>query len=168
LRQRIGDMGVIGALCRRAEDHARRDGQTEPGAEHFLLAAVDLPDGTARRAFERVGADPAGLTSAIAAQYAGALSSLGLDLDDSPEVPGAAQRLYSAAPSGREVMQLLAAGRRHDDPPPLVGAHVVAVVAAMQHGVAARTLRAMGVDREALRRAAMDESGFAGSELQPT
>lgn len=170
LKQRLGDIAVIRALCLNAEGHARRDGQREPGAEHFLLAALDLPDGTARRAFARVGADPGGLEAAIAAQYAGALSGLGVDLNVSPEpepVEPVPPSPYRAAPSGQDVMQALAAHRRLGDSSPLVGAHVVMVVASMPHGVAARTLRTMGVDREALRQAALDESGVAASKSQP-
>jgi hypothetical protein len=37
---------------------------------------------------------------------------------------------------------------------PLLGAHVVAVIAAMRHGVAVRALRAMGVDAGQLKAAA--------------
>jgi ATP-dependent Clp protease ATP-binding subunit ClpA len=163
LKQRIGDMGVIQTLCLQAENHARRDGQSEPGAEHFLLAALDLPDGTARRAFERVGADHAGLEAAIAAQYAKALGVLGLDVGAEPEAEALEppHGVYRAAPSGRDVMQALAAHRRFGDASSLVGAHVVAEVASMPHGVAARALREMGIDREALRQAAVDESGAA-------
>ena len=35
-----------------------KNGQKEPGAKHFILAALELPDRTARKAFERIHADP--------------------------------------------------------------------------------------------------------------
>ena len=79
IKQRLNAMGAIEALCERAEQHALQDQQREPGAEHFLLSALDLPDGTARRTFERVGADPSGLAQAIARQYTDALCAVGLD-----------------------------------------------------------------------------------------
>lgn len=153
LKQRVSDMGVIRSLCLHAEAHARKDGQREPGAEHFLLAAFNLPDGTARRAFERVGGVPESLQAAIVAQHADALSEIGLELetDLKPGTPGPAYGLFRAAPSGREIMQRLAATRRLGNPTPLVGAHVVAAVAALPRGVAARALRTMSIDREALR-----------------
>ena len=46
-------------------------------------------------------------------------------------------------------MKALASNRR--DHGPLLGAHVVAAVADMPHGVSARALRTMGVDRNRLR-----------------
>ncbi|MCR6499180.1 Clp protease N-terminal domain-containing protein [Shinella sp. CPCC 101442] len=155
IKARFGSMGTIRALCERAEHHARQEGQKEPGAEHFLLAALDLPDGTAQRTFEAVGADPANLHQAIERQYADGLKLVGLDpaLAGEFAVPATpTQKLYEAAPSGKEVMQKLAEGRAAHRP--LLGAHVVAIVAGMPHGVAARALRVMGIDAEALRAAA--------------
>jgi ATP-dependent Clp protease ATP-binding subunit ClpA len=162
IKQRLDDMGTIKALCERAEQHALQDQQQEPGIEHFLLSALDLPDGTARRAFERVGANPSDLPQAIARQYGEALRAVGLD----PEVAERLTRnlkplprkrgLYGATPSGKEVMQKLAADRKHHRP--LLGAHVVAAVAQVPEGVAARALRAMGIKLDALKSAAEAET----------
>jgi hypothetical protein len=158
-KQRLKDVGTIKTLCQAAEAHALREGQDEPGAEHFLLAALDLPDGTARRAFQRVGADPAALEPAIARQYAEPLRALGIDeIPAEPAPLKSGKGLYRAAASGQEVLQALAANRASGG---LIGAHVAAVVAAMPHGVAARALRAMGVDLAALRTAAQDEARAA-------
>lgn len=157
IRQRLRDMGTIKALCKGAERHALRDGQAEPGAEHFLLSALELPDGSARRSFERLKIDPAQLSAAIARQHGEALRGIGLDpeplaaLDTAPQP--AAHGLYCASASGQAVMQGLAAGRGQ----PLLGAHVVAVIAGMRHGVAARTLRALGLEPQALAASAAQE-----------
>ncbi|MBT9456230.1 MAG: Clp protease N-terminal domain-containing protein [Burkholderiaceae bacterium] len=157
IRQRLRDMGTIKALCQGAERHALRDGQAEPGAEHFLLSALELPDGSARRSFERLQVDPAQLPAAIARQHGEALRGIGLDpdaldaLDNAPQP--AARALYNASPSGQAVMQGLAASRGQ----PLLGAHVVAVIAGMRHGVAARTLRALGLNPQALAASAEHE-----------
>lgn len=62
---KLRDARTIKTLCERAEVHALRDQQQKPGAEHFLLAALDLEDGTARLAFSRAGAAPEGLHTAI-------------------------------------------------------------------------------------------------------
>ena len=168
LQRRVGDMATIRALCLAAEAHAHKDGQREPGAEHFLLAAFDLPDGTARRALERVGVAPEQFKAAIAVQYANALSAIGLtaDIDAEPEAPGPAAGVYQAGPSGAEIMQKLAAQRPFGGPP-LVGADVVAVVATLRRGVSAQALRTMDVDLEALRLAAIKESGAARSGSKP-
>lgn len=61
IRSKLNDMNTIKLLCEGAEAHALQDQQREPGAEHFLLAALDLPDGTARLAFEKAGAQPGAL-----------------------------------------------------------------------------------------------------------
>jgi hypothetical protein len=162
LKQRVTDAATLAVLCRSAEAHARQDGQSEPGAEHFLLAALDLPDGSARRAFTRIGADPDGVKSAIARQYDEALHRIGLDpagLAPAPEPLGApASGLYSAAPSGRELVQRLAKAHRIGRSGPLFAAHVVEAVAETPHGVSARALRTMGVDLEALGLAARAEA----------
>ena len=158
IKARFNDMGTIGTLCTGAEQHALRDQQREPGAEHFLLAALDLPDGTARKSFEDVGASPAALKDAIARQYGDALAAIGLDVGPPSDASTGPAKLatrpgaFNASASGQEVMQALAADRKAHGP--LLGAHVVAIVAGMPHGVAARALRAMGVDLGQLRSAA--------------
>ena len=54
-------------------------------------------------------------------------------------------------------MQSLYAMKQQDKGRPLLGAHVVSVAAAMEHGVVARTFRVMGVDRAQLIKAAKEE-----------
>jgi len=166
IKARFNDIGTIGTLCTGAERHALQDQQREPGAEHFLLAALDLPDGTARRAFEAAGADPVALKHAIARQYGDALAAIGLDVGSSSaagtEQLAARPGAFNASASGQEVMQALAASRGQHGP--LLGAHVVAIVAGMPHGVAARALRAMGVDLAQLKSAA---EAVTGADARP-
>lgn len=157
IKARFESMGTIKALNEAAERFALEDQQREPGAEHFLLAALALPDGTARLAFEAVGADADAARPAIARQYGEALKAVGLDpafADQAgePEPLPTPRAVFDAAPSGKEVMQRLAEERQSHSP--LLGAHVVAVIAAMPHGVAARALRVMKIDAEALQAAA--------------
>jgi len=156
IKSKLHDMSTIRKLCETAESHALQDRQRQPGAEHFLLAALDLEDGTARLAFQAINADPDRLKLAIGHQYEAALLSVGITVapadngnDAAPKrsEPGA----YQAAPSGQELMQTLAGSRQHA---PLLGAHIVAIVASMPHGVAARALRGMGIDATELRVAA--------------
>ena len=166
IKAKLRSVDTINSLCIGAEQHALRDQQREPGAEHYLLAALDLPDGTAGRAFESIGADPASLRAAIARQYQDALLALGIDpqlatlADEAAPLP-AKSGLYEASASGKELMLGLADKRRTHNP--LVGAHVVAVVATMKHGVAARALRAMGIDADRLRSAAEEIAQQAAS-----
>ncbi|RSZ58372.1 peptidase [Massilia atriviolacea] len=173
IRQRLGDMKTIRHLCQGAEKYALADQQREPAAEHFLLSALDLDDGTARRAFAQVDADPAQLPQAIAQQYRDGLRFAGLApaaLDTADAALAAAapleggRGLYRAAASGADLMQTLAQ-QRASDSGPLLGAHVVALVAAMRQGVAPRSLAALGVDAAALRAAAQAEiSTFRSAE----
>lgn len=162
-RQRLRDMGTLKSLCEGAERHARGNGEPQPGAEHFLLASLDLPDGSARRAFARVHADADDFCAAVARQYQQALRSAGMEQatwaagDEAlpePQQPS----LYRAQASGQAVVQRLAELRKLDPAAPLRGAHVVLVVASMEHGVAVRSLRAMGIEPEALRAAARNEA----------
>jgi ATP-dependent Clp protease ATP-binding subunit ClpA len=155
LKARLRDVKTIKVLCERADAYALADHQREPGAEHFLLAALELPDGTARAAFQAIGADSHALQIAIADQYAEALRTVGM----SPEGPALAlpaasppkpKKIYNASPSGQEIMQALAR-QSHQ---PLSGAQVVAAVASMRYGIASRALRSMMIDREKLREAA--------------
>jgi len=163
LKQRFADMRTVSALCSTAEQHANADGQQEPGAEHFVLAALDLPDGTARRAFERLHADPARFREAIARQYDQALHSIGiasqyLDCVNScaPALPRS-KGLYKAKPSGQALFQRLTAQQKADPRNPLLGAHVIAAATGDPHGVVARALKAMDVDPNALGAAACAE-----------
>ncbi len=166
IKQRFRDMSTIKALCLAAERHANADGQKEPGAEHFVLAALELPDGTARKAFEHIQADPNGFRAAIAQQHADALKSVGMEVP-----PGAVDvaavavppstGVYHAQASAQTMMQQLASQQKANAGAPLLSAHVLVAVAAAQHGVAIRALKAMGVDPKALAEAAAVEISAA-------
>jgi ATP-dependent Clp protease ATP-binding subunit ClpA len=164
MKQKLRDMVTIKALCEEAERHARQNGESEPGAEHFLLSAIDLPEGSARRAFMRLGVSPDNVRTAIIAQYNEALQRVGVDsaaLSEAiEEVPltGEVSKLYRVKASGSAVLQSLAALRCDGNREPLVGAHVIAVIANMTEGVAARTLRAMDIDQSALAASAATEA----------
>jgi ATP-dependent Clp protease ATP-binding subunit ClpA len=157
LKSKLHDARTLKELMTRAEDEARGMGDEQPAAEHLLLAALALPDGTARRAFERVGADPDGLRDAIEAQYAGALLSVGVaapaGLDAEPlPAPGG---VYRSSASARSAFTAASELARAKGSPGLRGAHVVAAVAELEHGTAARALTALGVGRAELRAAAL-------------
>ena len=164
IKRRFGDMSIIKTLCLAAEKHANADGQKEPGAEHFVLAALESPDGTARKAFEHIGADPSGFRAAIDQQHADALKAVGIEVQ--PGALGAGEAvvaaqpgtgLYKAQASAQTMVQLLASQQKANAGAPLLSAHVLVAVAAAQHGVALRAFRAMGIDPKALAEAATIE-----------
>ena len=159
---RVRDVRTINTLLTGAEVEARRTGETLPGAEHLLLSALALPDGSARRTFERVGADPDGLRSAIEGQHAAALRAIGIEPPDDSELGSdlpAPTRAFRSNASARSVFQNASKMARSDHSSPLIGAHVVLAIADMEHGTAARALTAMGIDRTALAAAAREEIG---------
>jgi ATP-dependent Clp protease ATP-binding subunit ClpA len=154
-----GEFRTIKQLLEGAEQLAQQSGESLPGAEHLLLAALALPDGTARRAFERLGVDPAGLPSAIAAQHDEALRAVGIkveakDLDTpAPEARGVYLSTASAQTAFKRAVELSGKPK----PRRLRGAHVVLAVTEMEHGTVARALSRLGVDREHLAAAARQE-----------
>lgn len=158
IKRRLGDMATIKALCTAALRHANAEGKQHPGAEHFVLAALELPDGSASATFRRLQADPAQFRAAVEAQYQEALANVGLDAGGAmpaatPVAP--AGGLYQAGASGQSLMQELASldkGGR-----PLLGAHVLLAASVSRQGVAARALRTMGIAPDALAEAAHAE-----------
>jgi ATP-dependent Clp protease ATP-binding subunit ClpA len=156
----IREMRTVSRLLRGAERIAWASGERLPGAEHLLLSAMDLPDGTARRAFERVRADPDGLAAAITAQHADALRAVGIDAGDAGalELPALEGRgVFRATPSAQAVFRRAVDLSATPRPRRLLGAHIVMAVAEMEHGTAARAIARMGVDGGQLARAASDE-----------
>jgi ATP-dependent Clp protease ATP-binding subunit ClpA len=164
IKNPIKDMRTIKEILMSAEEAARRAGESQPGAEHLLLAALEHPEGSARRAFERAGADPDAFGPAVAAQHVEALRALGIEpppeetLAPPPETKPS--RWYRANASLQYAFKR-AGELARDDGTWLKGAHVVVAVAGMEHGSAARALRDMGVDREALAAAAAAEARAA-------
>jgi ATP-dependent Clp protease ATP-binding subunit ClpA len=164
LKNPIQDMRTIKGLLTGAEDIAARAGESQPGAEHLLLSALEMPEGSARRSFERIGADPDALGPAIAAQHVDALRAMGIEPPSEEALTPVAKtkpsRWYRANASLQFAFQR-AGELARDDGIWMNGAHVVVAVAAMEHGTAARALRGMGVDREQLAAAAASEARAA-------
>ncbi|OEZ64037.1 Clp protease N-terminal domain-containing protein [Duganella sp. HH105] len=158
LKQRWQDMRTIADLSKDAERRALQAGQQHPGAEHYALAALDLADGSARRVFQRIGADPEAYRAALANRHVEALSAMGLDVAGAgePPAPAAPGKLFDAQPSGQVLMQTLPEVQRRL-PAPLCGAHILLAVAGMRLSAAGRAFGAINVDPQALGRAAEEE-----------
>ncbi len=157
---RLRDMRTVSRLILGADEQAHMMGERESGAEHFLLSALNLPDGTARRVFDRIGIDPEKFKSAIKKQYSDALSSIGVDaafLEEEPETVTSKQILHHSKPSGQAVMKELYSLKKHDKDRPLLGAHIVAVIAKMKHGVVARAFKTLCIDQETILSAVQKE-----------
>ncbi|MGD9571008.1 MAG: Clp protease N-terminal domain-containing protein [Thermoleophilia bacterium] len=151
----VREIRTIDRLLKGSEAQARRMGDEIPGAEHLLLSALELPDGTARAAFTAVGADPDALLPAVAEAHAEALRAVGIAVDAaSLGDPGPLEPVTSGPtrsdPSQQAAFQEAVRLSKLERPAELRGAHVVIAVAGMEHGTAPRALAAMGVDRDAL------------------
>jgi ATP-dependent Clp protease ATP-binding subunit ClpA len=159
----LDDMRTITQLLTNAERISREMGQEEPGAEHLLLSAIELPDGSAGRALGGVGVDADGIRAALRDEQADALVAAGMPRDRAEDMaeptplgPAAAPILYGAGPSAREVFQD-AGSLARSSKQRLAGAHVVAAVAGLERGTMPRVLERLGVDRQQLAEAAFAE-----------
>ncbi|MBW9270340.1 MAG: Clp protease N-terminal domain-containing protein [Candidatus Thiodiazotropha sp. (ex. Lucinisca nassula)] len=135
-------------------------GEERPGAEHFVLSALNLEDGTARRTFERLGTDSGKFQAAVEKQYSEALSHIGIDppsLDIRPEPLAISKTFQESQASGQDLMKKLFDLKQKDKQHPLLGAHVLCAVADMQHGVVSRAFKVMGIKPEQLIRSAREE-----------
>lgn len=159
----LRQMRAIKQLLTDAEREARAMGDAEPGAEHLLLAAVELPDGTARRVLATFGVDAERLRRAILEHHDAALAQVGIDAatigTPRPVEPANGSGVYRSAASAREAFQAAGTMARRDHA--LLGAHVAAAVAEMEHGTVAGVLRSLGVDRAALAAASRTEIAAA-------
>lgn len=161
LKTRATAMKAIAALLTRAEEIARSRGAERPAAEHLVLAALQLPDGTAARTVERLGSSAADFSAALDAQEADDLERIGVHVDSDridselprPTEPGG---VYRTEPSARQLFQAAGDDARRGGGA-FVGAHVLRAAAALEHGPTARALRRMGIDRAELHAAASAE-----------
>lgn len=167
LTQTFKDMGTIKMLCETAERIANGEHQKAPGAEHFVLAALELPDGSAQRVFAKLGLSANDFHQALRDVHRAALMAAGVNeahiLDSEQSVPPLPQPgdIYRAAPSGDAVLQGLAALRKHGVTGPLAGVHVLEVVAAMQHGPTVRAFSLLGRDPTSVMAAIQSEMVLA-------
>jgi ATP-dependent Clp protease ATP-binding subunit ClpA len=155
-RSALTDITTINTLLTGAENEARQCGESIPGAEHLVISALALPDGTARRTFERVGADPDQFNKAISSLRVAALCSLGRGPADTT---GPATSLTPANPSAQGTFQVAVRLSKATKPSQLLGAHVILAICQMEHGTSAQALSSMGIDRAMLRAAAYEELG---------
>lgn len=150
---------TVRQLVEGAEHHARSLGDAQIGAEHMLLAALDLPDGMARRALECAGGDPDSTEAAIRWTHTSALHRVGLqpvaDASLTIEPPRRSWR-NNFGESAKQVLRT-AAARWSMDGTNAVGLHILDAVGDLREGTAARALRELGVEPGAIHAAVLDE-----------
>ena len=163
IKARFQDTKTIARLCAEAEQSARAEGRVKPGSEHFVLAALKLPDDTARHAFRSLGIDAKAFSKAISTQFAEALAAVGVVVAQSAEVSitssvgvAPAPTLYEAEPSGQALVQRLAATRKSRETRCLMGADVLLAIAREEHTIAIRAFASLGVTKQQLTEVADD------------
>ncbi|MES9991369.1 MAG: Clp protease N-terminal domain-containing protein [Candidatus Thiodiazotropha sp.] len=157
---RFQDMKTIGKLIPGADEQANIMGEEKPGAEHFVLSALNLEDGTAKRVFNKFGIDSEKFKNAIRAQHDEALSSVGIHRQGTQlevEPIKSDKILHDSQPSGQDLMKSIYTLKKEDKNRPLQGAHVIIVAASIEHGVVPRAFKVLGIDRESLAKAAREE-----------
>jgi len=160
-RSALTDITTINALLTGAENLAREAGQSPPGAEHLLLSALALPDGTASEAFERAGLDPDEFRAALSSPEAIDLGGIG---KVTPAATGDADPLRAAPqsdqlpknPSAQLTFQVAVRLCKATKPSQLLGAHVILAVCQQEHGSAIRALQSLGIEPSKLRAAAAE------------
>lgn len=140
---------AIKALVAGAQAHATSLGDSSAGAEHLVLSALSQPDGSARRVFEKVGADPEAFAAAIGESHDAALRQLGIEPVGAELLGAGSRRPVTLNESAVRVLRS-AAARSRTNRPAVLGAQVLAAAAELEHGTAARALRRAGIDRDDL------------------
>lgn len=155
LRRARADLTTMNALFPAAERMARDDGTEQPGAEHLLLAALDLDDGIAQEVLDTFDVDPARLRAAIASQHDETLRAIGVIADDNAI---AAALPASCLPTGPYLTQgsaqtafqhAVALAKRSKAN--LNSGHLLLATTDSEHGTVARSLHHLSVDRDLLR-----------------
>lgn len=161
-RSRMYDIRFMQSLFPAAEALAAAMGEKEPGAEHLILASLEFNEGSARRVFERIGADPDQFRVAVADQHETALRSTGIENDGGaidgqiPPQPKRPTGVHRSASSARQVFpEVVRLVKR--DKSRLSGAYILLAASRMEHGITARALETMGIDRSDLAAAAEAE-----------
>lgn len=149
---KLADVRTLKQLCNLAESHARKMGQTKPGAEHFVLAALELPDQLASQALQGKGVTPASYTEAIINHYQQALLSQGINVGDSlstnsPLAQSDPTGLYHTQRSGQQLMQHLAKLPKDSA---LNSVHVLQAVSQLPDSVAMRALQSFHLSPDTL------------------
>lgn len=154
----VRDGATIKALLTAAEHESVAMGETEPGAEHVVLAALTLDDTSAADAFAACGATAGQLRQAIEAVHSRALDGLGIhvDADKAAGTSLATGRgLYRAKTSARDLLKATAQATKQHDVGRLRAAHLLIAATTLQEGTFQRAIQSLGVTPDQLKAAAV-------------
>lgn len=152
------DIATMNVLLPAAERLAHAQGEQVPAAEHLLVAALDLPDGGARRALRAAEVDPDALADAVASVHADALSSVGVVVDTAaldaalPD-PTSPHGVYRSSDSAQQLFQRATAAAKARKQP-LTSTDVLLAATELERGVVPRAFEKLGTTRSAVAAAA--------------
>lgn len=161
IKRRLGDVRTLSRLCKTAEDIAHQQGRSKPGSEHFILAALTLPDQTAAQAFAELGLDEQRFQDALSAQRSDALASVGVSIkavevvELPSNLPQPKPALYETEPSGQSLVKRLADTRRTRASRSLLGADVLLAAAHENFTPSTRAFQKLGISSDQLAEAAL-------------
>lgn len=143
----IRDMKIINALLTEAERQALSLGDSAPGAEHLVLAALLLEESSAR---DLLGVDADQFRQAIVETHAAALELVGILASElEPNSVETGSGVYRSEVSAQEVFQRAKAISKQERGG-LKGSHIVRAAAEREQGTVPRALKVLGIDRESL------------------
>lgn len=160
IKRRLHDVRTLSRLCTTAEDIAHQQGRSKPGSEHFILAALALPDQTAAQAFTNLGLTEQQFQDALAAQRSDALASVGVSIKavGVTELPSGLPQpkpvLYETEPSGQSLVKRLADTRKTRTARFLLGADVLLAAAQENYTPSTRAFQKLGISADQLAEAA--------------
>lgn len=146
----LTDARTIRALLEGAERESAAMGEPDPGAEHVLISAALLPDGTAARALSALGIDADALRAAVQGVHSDALGGISVTVPVAPRTRGAMRSQDSV----RELLKATASERSAQGSRRFFGAHVLLGVTDLEGGTALLALERLGVSPAQLRTAA--------------
>lgn len=151
LKRHFQDARTLTTLCKTAEDLARQLGRKAPASEHFVLAAFELTDGTARDTFRLLGLDKSDFSAAIETQRVHALATVGVTVSvpltatANQDLLPPKNKLYHAEPSGQSLVQRLAESRHTRKGRELLGADVLLAAAQEVNSSTGRAFQELGL-----------------------
>ncbi len=150
LRGRQRDMKTLSALIESSLAKAAASGDERAGAHHLALAAFEMDDGLAERAMEALERSGEAFADGLATLDAGILADLGLESEQARVSPPPVPRTRLGKTDATFEAAIKAIYLHHNeagDGRALSGAHVLAGVASVEHGVSARVFATLGLDR---------------------
>jgi len=139
IMQKLGNVKTLSYIFKQAELIAKKGGEKTPSEEHFLLAAMDAPDGTVKRVFEQLGINYKQLQNIIQPQL-----NSDTDVDEEDQKPNFP---YQTAVSGKLMMKKLITISKKETKRPLLGVHILRAIAENKQGPVNSVLELLDVDR---------------------